>query len=170
MTTTVYKVEMREPGKTVENTQNNQQFIRFVIVGFFNFVVSFSFFYLLYNYLNLSSFLYSILGTTGSSLESALFHFGADSLDATLANLIAYGAGILNSFIWNKFWTFKARHQIILQFGRFLALNLFCLLISSASLFLFTDFLNLPSLPIWVLTMGLVTVINFIFNKIWVFR
>jgi putative flippase GtrA len=77
--------------------------------------------------------------------------------------------GIINSFIWNRFWTFQAKHQISTQFGRFLGLNLFCLLLSSASLFLFTDFLGVAYLPVWFFTMGIVTLINFGLSKYWVF-
>jgi len=94
---------------------------------------------------------------------------GASSLDATLANVFGYSAGIINSFVWNKLWTFKVKHKTAAQFGRFLALNLFCLIGSSASLFLFTDYLGWAYLPVWFITMGIVTLLNFGLSKFWVF-
>jgi len=161
---------MQQIDKPVECSGNIRQFTRFIIVGFSNFAVSFAVFYLLYNHWQLSGVFYTLLGERGRNLEGFVQHLGAVSLDATLANMVGYGAGVLNSFVWNKLWTFKAREETASQFGRFLALNLSCLLLSSASLFLFTDYLNWPSLPVWFVTMGIVTLVNFAASKYWVFR
>ena len=161
---------MRQPEKAGDPSQTIKQFRSFLIVGLSNFAVSFAVFYLLYNYWQLSGPFYRLLGDAGRRLEELLLQFGAGSLDATLANIIGYGAGILNSFTWNKFWTFKARHETGSQFLRFMMLNVSCLLLSSASLFFFTDYLNLPYLPVWFVTMGIVTLVNFGVSKYWVFR
>ena len=146
------------------------QFSRFLVVGVSNFAISFAVFYILYNHWKLSGPFYDLLGETGQLLANFLKRLGADSLDATLANIVGYGAGVINSFTWNKLWTFKARKQTTLQFTRFLFVNLTCLLLSSASLFIFTDYLNMPYLPVWFITMAVVTVLNFGFSKFWVFR
>jgi putative flippase GtrA len=161
---------MRQPEKAGDPSHAIKQFRSFLIVGLSNFALSFAVFFLLYNYWQLSGPFYRLLGEAGRSLEDLLLQFGAGSLDATLANIIGYGAGILNSFAWNKFWTFKARHGTGSQFLRFMMLNVSCLLLSSASLFFFTDYLNLPYLQVWFMTMGIVTLINFGVSKYWVFR
>jgi len=161
---------MVRPDKSAEHSSHIRQFSRFIIVGFSNFAVSFAVFYLLYNYWQLSDLFYNLLGNAGRNLEEALLQFGARSLDATLANIVGYSAGIVNSFTWNKLWTFKVRQGTASQFSRFLALNLMCLLLSSAALFLFTDYLAWPYLPVWFVTMGIVTLVNFAASKYWVFR
>jgi putative flippase GtrA len=161
---------MRQSGKATAPSHNIKQFRRFLIVGLSNFAVSFTVFYLLYNYWQLSGPFYRLLGGAGRNLEDFLLQFGAGSLDATLANTIGYGAGIVNSFTWNKFWTFKARHETGQQFLRFVILNIVCLVLSSAGLFVFTDYLNWPYLPVWFITMGIVTLVNFGISKYWVFR
>jgi len=161
---------MQQPGKPAEHPDNIRQFSRFIIVGFSNFAVSFAVFYLLYNHWQLSGLFYSLLGETGPTLAKSLEHLGASSLDATLANICGYSAGIINSFTWNKLWTFRAKREISAQLGRFLLLNIACLLLSSGSLFLFTDYLKWPYLPVWLITMVIVTLINFLGSKIWVFR
>ena len=154
---------MRQSGST-------RQFSKFIIVGFSNFAVSFAVFYLLFNYGHLSGLFYGLLGQTGRNLEDFVLQFGAGSLDGTLANILGYSAGVVNSFTWNRLWTFRAKQEVGAQFGRFLALNLSCLLLSTASLFLFTDRLHWPSLPVWLVTMGIVTLLNFGASKYWVFR
>jgi putative flippase GtrA len=54
---------------------------RFVAVGFLNAVIGLGLFFLLYNLLR---------------------------VDYVLANAIGYGCGLVNSFVWNKRWTFKS--------------------------------------------------------------
>ncbi|MBW2467031.1 MAG: GtrA family protein [Deltaproteobacteria bacterium] len=160
---------MLQPKKPADYSAGLKQFSKFLVVGFSNFLISFAVFYLLYNHWKLSGIFYGLFGQVGKDIEKFIREFGAASLDATLANIVGYSAGIINSFIWNKLWTFQVRHQISAQFGRFLTLNLFCLVASSASLFLFTDFLGWAYLPVWFVTMGIVTLVNFFLSKIWVF-
>ncbi|MDX1776733.1 MAG: GtrA family protein [Desulfobulbales bacterium] len=161
---------MQQSDNPADYTRGIRQFSKFIIVGFSNFVVSFAVFFLFYNYLKLSGFLFTVLGSAGNSLENILNGFGVASIDAALANTVGYSAGVINSFIWNKVWTFKVKHETAAQFSRFLVLNVCCLLFSSACLFLFTDYLGLAYLPVWLITMSLVTMINFFSSRIWVFR
>ncbi len=160
---------MPQPEEPADYSAGLKQFSKFLVVGVSNFVISFAVFYLLYNYWKLSSIFYGLLGQAGQGIENFVLQLGAASLDATLANIFGYGAGTINSFIWNKFWTFQVKHQAGTQFGRFLALNLSCLILSSASLFLFTDYLRWSYLPVWFVTMAVVTIVNFMVSKYWVF-
>jgi putative flippase GtrA len=153
----------------VPSSKSATQFRRFIIVGCSNFAVSFAVFYVFYNHLQLSGIFFNILGSAGEYLETFIKDLGAQSLNASLANIVGYSVGILNSFTWNKFWTFEARHQTRAQFLRFLVLNLSCLLLSSLSLFIFTDYLGFPYGPVWFIAMSIVTIINFAVSKYWVF-
>jgi putative flippase GtrA len=160
---------MQQPDKSAEFSPGIQQFSQFIVVGFSNFAISFAVFYLLYNHWKLSGVFYGLFGQAGKGIEDFILQLGVTSLDATLANIFGYSAGTINSFIWNKFWTFQVKHQAGTQFGRFLALNLSCLILSSASLFLFTDYLRWSYLPVWFVTMAVVTIVNFMVSKYWVF-
>ena len=160
---------MQQSDKSAEFSTGIKQFSKFIIVGFSNFAISFAVFYLLYKW-KLSGVFYGLFGQAGAGLEDFIRQLGATSLDATLANIFGYGAGIINSFIWNKLWTFQVKHETGAQFGRFLFLNFSCLVLSSASLFLFTDYLGFAYLPVWFITMGIVTLVNFFISKAWVFR
>ena len=160
---------MQQSYKFAVSSSNLKQFSKFIVVGFSNFIVSFVVFYYFYNYWKLSGIFYSLLGQAGRNLENIVLQAGAASLDATLANIVGYSAGIINSFTWNKLWTFETKKKTARQFGRFLALNLFCLLLSSAFLFVFTDYLGWAYLPVWFVTMGIITLVNFAVSKYWVF-
>ena len=160
---------MQQSYKFAVSSSNLKQFSKFIVVGFSNFIVSFVVFYFFYNYWKLSAIFYSLLGQAGRNLENIVLQAGAASLDATLANIVGYSAGIINSFTWNKLWTFEAKKKTAKQFGRFLVLNLFCLLLSSAFIFVFTDYLGWAYLPVWFITMGIITLVNFAVSKYWVF-
>jgi len=159
---------MQQPVKSVEFPSGFKQFSKFLVVGFSNFAISFAVFFLLYKW-KLSAPFYGLFGQAGKNLEDIILRLGASSLDATLANIFGYGAGVINSFVWNKLWTFQVKHETSSQFGRFVLLNIACLVLSSLSLFLFTDCLGWSYLPVWFVTMGIVTLINFFISKAWVF-
>ena len=160
---------MGSNSKTAGDYGTFNEFSRFIIVGFSNFAVSFTVFFFFYRYAKLSGLMFSVPWPGGNNLENILTNLGVVSIDAALANIIGYSAGIINSFVWNKLWTFKVKHETAAQFGRFLLLNISCLILSSASLFLFTDYLGRPYLPVWFITMSVVTLINYALSKYWVF-
>ena len=74
---------------------------RFVVVGCANFVVSFAAFYWSYHYLPL----------------------GESSGRGAVANVLAYAAGMINSFVLNRLWTFRAEGQVAVHAFKFVALN-----------------------------------------------
>jgi len=161
---------MGQPEKPAPYSAGLRQFIKFLVVGLSNFAISFAVFYLLYNYWKLSGLFYRLFGQVGQDIALFIQGLGAASLDATLANIFGYSAGIINSFIWNKLWTFQVKNKTRAQFGRFLFLNITCLLFSSFCIFVFIDYLGFPYGIVWIVTMTAVTFINFISSKYWVFK
>ena len=156
---------MQQSDKFAEFSPDINQFSKFIVVGLSNFAISFAVFYLLYNHWKLSGVFYWLFGQAGNGIEDFILQLGATSLDATLANIFGYGAGTINSFIWNKFWTFQVKHETKSQFARFFLLNISCLFLSSLSLFIFTDYLRFPYGSVWFVTMGIITLINFVISK-----
>ena len=73
-------------------------FARFLVVGCANFVVSFAAFYLAYQHLP--------VGERGA-----------------VANVVAYGAGLVNSFVLNRVWTFRAEGHVGVHATKFVLLN-----------------------------------------------
>lgn len=144
-----------------------KQFIKFIIVGCSNFAVSFTVFYLLYRHWKVSS-LCHLAGF--SFLFEILFKIGISSIDAMVANIFGYSAGVFNSFFWNKIWTFQVKQGTVKQFKRFFLLNMTCLVGSTLGVFVFVDILELPYKVVWFVIMSIVTIINFIGSKVWVFH
>lgn len=133
---------------------------RFALVGCTNFVVSFTAFFLSFNYLPPSA----VAALVGAGSASA------HPPQAAVANVIAYLAGMVNSFLLNRSWTFRATSGNALpQAMRFAAVSLFSLTMSTAVTFALVDVVGLPSLAVWVPLTAVVVVVNYLGCKYWAF-
>ena len=136
---------------------------KFLVGGLSNFVVSGTIFFILYR-----SSLFSRI-TVGSAAPPP-DRLGIVSYDAAFAQIVAYAAGFLNSFLWNRTWTFRVKSDARRRFFRFLILNLASLTLSALAMHVLVDRWHYPALPVWIAVMSLVTAVNFIGCKRWVFR
>ncbi|MCD7710635.1 MAG: GtrA family protein [Porphyromonadaceae bacterium] len=116
------------------------QFSRFIVVGVLNTAISLAAFYLLYN----------------------LF-----SVNYTIANLISYIVGVINSFFWNKHWVFQrgGSHRIVRESIAFLLV--FAISYGVQFIFLWGMVEKLGINPNWAQLPAMViyTVINYILNR-----
>ena len=125
---------------------------RFALVGCTNFVVSFTAFFLSFNYLP-PSVVATLVGAGGAPSHPP---------QAAVANVIAYLAGMVNSFLLNRSWTFRATSGNALpQAMRFTAVSLFSLTMSTVVTFALVDVLGLPSLAVWVPLTAVVVVVYY---------
>jgi len=122
-------------------------FARFVVVGCANFVVSFAAFYASYQYLPL----------------------GESSGRGAVANVLAYCAGLVNSFVLNRLWTFRAEGSVGSHALRFGLLNAATLVASTLIVLLLVDRAGLPALAVWLpLTLAILAA-HYLGMKHWAF-
>lgn len=151
-------------------SQDFRQFLRFCIVGCSNMLVTYIVFYLCYEKLQPMNALFDMVEMWQMDATGVVQAGDNLPVDGAFANVISYSCGTINSFLLNKTWTFKVQDKTREQARRFLILNLFCLALSTAGIFVFVDILNQPYKIVWLLTMGLVTIVNFLGNKHWTFK
>ena len=121
-------------------------FFRFIAVGFTNFLVSFSVFWLCL--------------TTPFSFP----------LKASLSQLLSYSCGIIWSFYWNRRVTFRTTGSVIKQASRFISLQISLGIISVILIGYMVDFLDGPPTLTWVVVMTAITIINYLLSKFWAFK
>jgi putative flippase GtrA len=120
---------------------------RFVVVGCANFVVSFAAFYASYRFMPLDD-------STGRG---------------AVANVLAYAAGMINSFLLNRIWTFRAEGQVVAHAFKFVVLNAATLVASTGLVFALVDWAGLPPLAVWLpLTLAILTA-HYLGMKHWAF-
>lgn len=127
---------------------------RFALVGLTNFFVSLAVFYLCYRLL---------LAWDVPALRN-------DALGpAAVANVIAYLAGMVNSFLWNRSWTFRARGKVVPQAVRFVVVNLVSLALGTAAMHIFVDQRGFPELAVFLPLAVVITLLNYFGSKLWAF-
>lgn len=82
---------------------------------------------------------------------------------------LSYGAGVVNSYIWNRAWTFKSKDRFWKTFLPFAMTNLIGLVINAGVLW-FGLLLSLPEILALLLATCVVLLWNFIINKFVVFN
>lgn len=86
------------------------------------------------------------------------------------AQVLAYSAGMINSYILNRTWTFQVRYNRGLQeMARFLTVNLLSLAVSSLILFLCYDTAHQVLWVSKIAATGGGIVLNFVGSHLWVF-
>jgi len=88
-----------------------------------------------------------------------------------ISNAVGYIAGFLNSFILNKFWTFKGNHaSTIRQFIRFAVGFAICYLIQLGLVVVLVEKLSINENISQLIGMVFYTLIGFLFNKLFTFK
>jgi putative flippase GtrA len=122
-------------------------FSRFIVVGCANFIVSFAAFYASYHYLPL----------------------GAGQGRGAVANVLAYAAGMINSFILNRLWTFEAEGNAAVHAVKFAALNAATLAASTVIVLVLVDWAGLPALAVWLPLTIAILAAHYLGMKHWAF-
>lgn len=92
---------------------------------------------------------------------------------AALAQVPAYGVGMVTSFLLNRLWTFAAARDGVEpvggQVGRFVVTQVACLALTAMGLSLCIERLGLPVTPSWLAVSLCVILLNFAAQRLWVF-
>lgn len=115
---------------------------------------------------------FAIVGVINTLLNWIIF-FLLNSLGIyyIVSNVIAYTVATINSYLWNSKWVFgytkgfKDNASI-----KFIILNIVGLILNTIILFILVDMFNIGKLIALVITTAIVMIINYIVNKVWVFR
>ena len=83
--------------------------------------------------------------------------------------MLAYAAGMINSFVLNRLWTFRAEGQIGVHAFKFVALNAATLVASTAIVLVLVDWAGFSALAVWLpLTIAILTA-HYLGMKHWAF-
>ncbi|MFD2618534.1 GtrA family protein [Terrilactibacillus laevilacticus] len=116
---------------------------------------------------------FGIVGCLNTLIDFIVFALlTAVGIPYVISQCISYGAGVLNSYILNRSWTFKQSKQTgkTQEFGKFVVVNIVTLFITLSLLAFFYQVMGYPKL----VSKGIATIIgvaiNFVGSRFWVFR
>ena len=140
-------------GRGTLQSENWVQLLQFGLVGASGYVVNLVVFAVL----------------TGSGL---FFRDGSDGLGFHYipAAIIAFCVAVTNNFLWNRHWTFDAKHgHAGFQAIRFFTVSVLALGVNLAALEFLVQVVGLGELKSQALAVAFAMPFNFIGNKIWTF-
>lgn len=87
-----------------------------------------------------------------------------------LANIIGYILGLINSFFFNRFWTFKSGGKYANQGVRFIIVFLICYMLQLGMLVLLKEKLSVSADFAQLIGMVFYTCLNFLLSKFYTFK
>ena len=119
-------------------------FIKFQVVGVLNFLVD-----------------YGVLSLLNRGLGMPL----------VISNIISYTCGLVNSFLINRYWTFKTKLKFLsVHFLLFVFVNLISLGVNTLAVYILGDLYGLPNIVAKLVATMFSFAVNFAGNKLLVFR
>lgn len=115
---------------------------------------------------------YGIVGVSNTLITAIVIWVMMKMLGCSdiLSNIVGYAAGVLNSFIWNKQWTFKSDAGWASSGFRFAVAFGICYLLQLAFLIFLNRHLSIDPYYNQLLAMVFYTMINFVMNKYYTFK
>ena len=115
---------------------------------------------------------FGITGVMNTLVDFVVFmlltHVG---LNLYFSQVVSYSCGMLNSYIVNRSWTFKAKGKFFGgQMMRFITANLTLLMISVLLLWFFTNKLGFIKIVAKLFTTAIIMLAGFTVNRLWVFK
>lgn len=126
---------------------------------------------------------FGLVGVMNTAVDFAVFTLvSLAGVHYLAAQVVSYAAGTANSYVVNKFWTFKSTNsgagatadksvsRGAGEFFRFVLLNVGTLLLSLVCLYGLKTGLGLHELLAKLLVTGVTVVVNYVGSKLWVFH
>lgn len=126
----------------VKNKKILQQFLKYSIVGVSNALIGFGTMFFLYNFLK---------------------------VNYIIANTIGYIFGLINSFMWNKRWTFQSGNHYSKEIFRFILVFIASYISNLAFLVTLVEIFGLNKNISFILSSVIYVIVGFTANREWTF-
>ena len=87
-----------------------------------------------------------------------------------VSNIAGYIIGLINSFFWNRKWTFESKTKLNVTFFKFIVTFVLSYLFQLGNLYLLLHFTHIDSYICQLLSIVVYTFVNFVLNKYYTFK
>ena len=117
-------------------------------------------------------FRFCIVGIVNAliTLGSILILYNIFRIDYRISNIIGYTMGIINSFIWNKIWTFKSKNKFKDEIIKFLLIFLASYSINLGVVIISAEVFLINKNICQIIGMFFYTTTNYFGNSRWTFN
>lgn len=126
-------------------------------------------------FVNRETITYVIAGVLTTLVNFVATYLGYDclKLNENFVTVAAWVVAVLFAYVINKYWVFLEKKGEAageaLKFGKFIAGRLFTLVVEWFGIWLFVTILEVPLWPVKFVLAVVVTILNYIFSKVFVF-
>jgi len=115
---------------------------------------------------------FGIVGVSNTLLTAIIIWFLLKEFHCSdyLSNFTGYIIGLLNSFIWNRKWTFESKTKLSVTAFKFIVTFVISYLFQLGNLYLLLHFTLIDPYYCQILSIVVYTLINFILNKYYTFK
>lgn len=115
---------------------------------------------------------FAIVGVLSTIIDWGVFYILEKfSLYYLIAKIFSFSLAVINSYIWNRKWTFRSHNLNKTQeFSKFMLAALIGLGINTLIFYFAVSYLHLIYLYSLIIATAIVLSWNFTINKIWVFK
>ena len=115
---------------------------------------------------------YCIIGCSGALLDFITYTIliKAFGMNYLLANALSVTVGITNNFFLNAYLNFKVTDNMFKRFISFYLVGMLGLVISEILLYLLVDIMSMNSIIAKIITIFVITIVQFILNKTITFK
>lgn len=103
----------------------------------------------------------------GYGVYALLLYLGINYL---IANTISTIIGIIHSYLWNRFFTFKSKNKALKEITKFVSVYIVSYLIGTCTLFIFKDKLNISPYIAGLINLVITTLVSYFGHKYISFR
>ncbi len=121
----------------------------------------------------LSGLKFAIVGVSNTAVDMIIFAILTYLLNWSPypSQIISYSCGTFNSYVFNRSWTFKTTQKFFSkQMLLFILVNLLVLMFTSLTIWIASEKLLLPLIIAKIISVLAGLVLNFILNKLFVFK
>lgn len=113
---------------------------------------------------------YALVGVLNTALSYAVFYVGVHrGIGHLLALAVSYAVGVVHSFLWNRYWTFKAEGAFRRQVPKFLAVTLVTFALNAVMLQALVH-AGLPAAMAQLFCLVVTTAVGYLGHRLWSFR
>lgn len=116
---------------------------------------------------------FSLVGVLNTGIDFGVFMLlvRVVMIDSIISNVISYSCGVINSYFFNRAWTFKVKRKLgFAEFIKFAIVNLISLGISTLVLYYFEDVIGIHVYLSKLIAILFSMAVNFIGSKLMVFQ
>lgn len=116
--------------------------------------------------------MFGIIGLTNTLLTALIIWLLLTAMHFSpyTSNIIGYIAGLINSFIWNRQWTFKSKTRVSITFYKFIITFVISYLLQLANLYLLLNFTTFDPFICQLFSIVVYSIVNFLLNKFYTFK